>query len=261
MRQLPLLVLGALLLGGGFFHAWQEQSERRRLERRIESLQAKLDAMNDTLQDTAGGWSSAAGGDPLARAQRSARAGAEPPPKVGVPPRGAAFERSMPGAKQEDLRVRAGERPAELLALLESDDPVVRERMRKLVAEQEQALRDEERVRRQAAWEERTSKRLDELAKQVSLTPQQVDALFAILTASRDKIGEAFRAARESHDFGQAEEQIEQYEKEADEEARGLLDAKQYEAYEAMRADEAQRRGWGGRETGRSAPAERPATR
>jgi hypothetical protein len=164
----------------------------------------------------------------------------------------------MPGAKPEDSRLPAREQPIELLALLESDDPVVQERMRKLVAEQEQALRDEERGRRQAAWEERTSKRLDELANQVSLTPQQVDALFAIMTASRDKIGETFRAARETHDFGQAEDQIEQHEKQADDEARGLLDAKQYEAYEAMRADEAQRRGWGGREA-RSAPRARGA--
>lgn len=259
MRQLPLLVLGALLLGGGFFHAWQEQSERQRLERRIEALQAKLDALNDALQDTTPGWHPAAPGDPLARAQGSVSAGAGTAPKVGAPP--AALERAAPGGVPNSAQVPAGPRQAELLALLESNDPVVQERMRKLVADQEQVLRDEERGRRQAAWEERTTKQLDDLAKQVSLTPQQVDALFAILTASHDRIGETFRAARESHDFGQAEQQIEQHEKQADDEARGLLDPKQYEAYEAMREEEAQRRGWGGREAGRSAPPQRGATR
>jgi len=258
MRQLPLLVLGALLLGGGFFHAWHEQSERKRLERRIEALQARLDALNDAQQDGTRGWSAA--GDPVAQAQLGARPGAAPPLKAGAPPRAAAFDRPGPGGDPNSARVPAGAPPADLLSLLESEDPVVQERMRRLVAEQEQVLRDEERGKRQAAWEERTTRRLDELAKQVSLTPQQVDGLFAILTASRDRIGETFRAARESHDFGQAEQQIEQFEKQADDEARGLLNGKQFEAYEAMRAEEAQRRGWGARET-KSAPPERGASR
>jgi hypothetical protein len=250
MRQLPVLVLGVLLLGAGFFHVWREQAEQERLERRVEALQAKVDALNGEMQEGAAPDSPVG----LGAAPRAAGAAAASEPPATAEPMGARAMTAMPMGEGPVDRAAPGTQ-AQLLAVLESDDPVIQERMRKLIADQEVALRDQERERRQAAWEERTSSRLEELSRQVSLTPQQVDALFAILTASHDKVGESFRAARETHDFGQAEQQIEQHEKQADEEARGLLDSKQYEAYQTMRAEDADRRGWRGRE-----PARRPAS-
>jgi len=127
----------------------------------------------------------------------------------------------------------------QLMEVLESDDPQVRERVQALVDEVNEARRDERREQRQQRWETRTASRLETLAKQVSLSQQQQDALFAIMTAARDRAAEAFRSARESGgDFEAAREEAMKARKTAQAEASELLDERQMQAFDAMLDEE-----------------------
>ncbi|MDD9944821.1 MAG: hypothetical protein OXU20_27515 [Myxococcales bacterium] len=190
---------------------------------------------------------------PPAPASPPVRAPAPAPGPVAAPssvgsmgradPREAGPLRRLLRAQPDDVAVDfSRDAVASVVAALETDQSPVRNRFRKLVRDEQNAIWEERRARRQARWERRTSERLERLAEEADLTQAQVDALYGSMTAARDRIGEAFREARKENRFEDAHDQASSIRAEADAEARQWLDADQYEAYRQMREEQAQER-------------------
>jgi len=231
-----------------------QQREIRALEGRIDSV-AGAAATREYPRAAA----------PRGGIERAARDPLNVPDDLEVPPQ---HERSVRGAvpitdryapaaaiDQQEFAARVGgDRTLErskrtaglrdaLVEVLEAQDPELQDRLRAVVKDQRELERDSRREKRQTRWEEDTLSRLGTLSQQVGLDQSQQDSLFAILSRARDLTGEAFRAAREDHSFGEAREKASSLRQEADGEARELLSDKQYAAYEQMRDEEMDRRG------------------
>lgn len=250
MRRYLPWVLGVLAVG---LLLWRQQGQQAE----IDSLRADMRLLKADAELPEGGR----GPETVSGAPRDSDEGEAGRPAAGTPrPRaqGDAAGSDAPAAP-EAPRVgdRAWTRQApeaahdELLELLASDDPAVRARVREVVEAAEEERRDERREQWQQRWESHTLERLGTLGQQVSLSQQQQDALFAILTVARDRAAEVLRQSREQGgDFREAREQLAKFREDARSEARELLDAKQYEAFEQMMEEErgrgAGRRGGGG---------------
>jgi len=222
----------------GVLALWQwQQSDIEALTRRVDTLEGELSELSARTEGIHPGVTgpqlipgpgrnaASRAADGQAATSTSATAPA-PPAKAPLPLLGQSGERALQA----------------VLAALESERPEIQDKVREVVRAQQEALWEERRERRQAMWEQRQTERLEKLAADVNLSQQQVDALFAILTASRDRVGELFRQARESQSFEGVHEQAERVRQEADGEAKALLDDRQYEAYEAMRQEQRDRR-------------------
>ncbi len=121
-------------------------------------------------------------------------------------------------------------------------DPEVREKITSLVRDELEAERDERWERRRERWAERSEQRLDELNEQLALSPSQRTQLAAVLSDERDVLGELFRAAREDGSWMEAREQADGIKAANDQRARDALDDEQYTGWQAMRAEDEERR-------------------
>lgn len=129
---------------------------------------------------------------------------------------------------------------------LESDDPELRDSLRKAIAEEQDTLREERWRERQQRREERTRERIGELAVEADLDATQEEQIEELLLAEIGEVSTLFRDARRDMNWGEARQKAEDLRAETDKKARDVLDEKQFEAYEKMRQDESQGFGRGG---------------
>lgn len=182
------------------------------LETRVRHLEAQLDAP--------------------ARAGRVERR-ARPPQRVEAP--------AAPGAPMVVPAAAPPSSPGALMDLLESDDPVLRERFRAVLQEEQQNLFEERREQQQARQAERAHERVTRLAARVQLSEQQVNWLNDALDAERDQVSDAFAKAREDQNFPEARDKAAQIRAATDEQVKAQLKGDQFSAYQDMREEERRR--------------------
>ena len=232
--------LGVLLL----LFSWQ-QGEVEELRQKIALLEAEVSELTAKV-DVADRRQAPTEHTPVVRRPAMTPSGTATPEEDSRGEPDEPSSRGIPSEVQGLARARRlggdnPERQVQLRAIvdaLEEEDSPLRGEFRKLVRKEQDAIWDEFRERRQAAWEKRTNERLEKLATSASLTSEQVDALYATMTAARDRIGEVFRGARESQNFDKAHDEAARIRTEADAEARQLLNEDQYKAYEEMQKEQ-----------------------
>ncbi|MEE8409300.1 MAG: hypothetical protein V3T05_06830, partial [Myxococcota bacterium] len=72
-----------------------------------------------------------------------------------------------------------------VMEALESFNPQIGDRLRAVIQEEQERLRDEAREERRERWDERTKERLAKLADDVSLSPHQLSSLTEWLSLER----------------------------------------------------------------------------
>ena len=130
-----------------------------------------------------------------------------------------------------------------VLDVLDSDDPEVRDRLDALVRDSLEEEREQRMERRRERIEQRAAERLDQLASDANLTRAQVDELDMVLSLEREEIFSMFRAAREDGSWNEARQRAGEIRTVTDDKVAGLLSGTQLDAYNAMREEDAQRRG------------------
>lgn len=165
------------------------------------------------------------------------RAEVPPPPQEDGTPTPRPTEASPP----PPLSARAHD----VLEVLESYDPGVRDRLRAVIQEEQAILREQERDYRAERRDARTLRLVEALAEKTNLTTADVDFLYGQLTSERQEIRVIFRTARLEGTFGEAHGQASKLRDETDAAVAEKLTDEQYEAYETMR--EGQRGSWGRR--------------
>lgn len=151
-------------------------------------------------------------------------------------------------AREIARKARVGGPPGEeaqgaVLDVLDSDDPQVRERLDALVRDSLEEEREQRMERRRERAEQRAAERLDQLANDANLTRAQVDELDAALAQEREEIFAIFRAAREDGSWNEARQKAGEIRTGTDEKVAELLSEGQLDAWNAMREEDAQRRG------------------
>ena len=129
-----------------------------------------------------------------------------------------------------------------VMEALESYNPQIRDRLRAVVQEEQEQLREERMQQRRERWEERSRERLAALAQGASLSSDQHATLGEWLNRERDQITELFAQARRDFSFGEARDKAVEIREETDAQVRELLDEDQLTAYQAMRTEEVNRR-------------------
>lgn len=125
------------------------------------------------------------------------------------------------------------------------DDPEVRTKLREVISEEQQVLREQRWAERQERREAQIRERVRELAANNHVDGATSLQLEDLLVTEQAEISDLFRAAREDGSWGEMREKATGIRAETDEEAELLLDAEQYAQYKAMRAEEEER--WGRR--------------
>jgi hypothetical protein len=126
-------------------------------------------------------------------------------------------------------------------ALTEEDE--VRGAVQDLVREEMETQRQERWERRRERIEERAAERIEQLAEDASLSDQQTEQLGELLADERDRFFNLFAEARQTMAWDEAREQSETIRSESDAAVAELLTGTQLEAFQAMREEEAARRG------------------
>ncbi len=197
---------------------------------------ARLEARIDQLE-RASGMEPAATSDSI-----SAEA---PEPVVAAAIRG---KEATAGDRAAAARIVAARPDSELSVedVLDSDDPEVRDKLRTVIAEEQEKLRDTRWTQRLERRKARTTERIREFADEHKLDAVQTEQLEELITKEVDVVGEIFRDARRDMNFEDAREMVGIVRGETDKEAEGILDGEALEAYQTMRAEEAERFGGGG---------------
>jgi hypothetical protein len=169
--------------------------------------------------------------------------GQRPPVRVERPAR--ALRRYAPraeaGAPMAGPAAAAPSSPGAVMDLLESDDPVLRERFRAVLQEEQQNLFEERREQQQARQAERSHERVKQLAARAQLSEQQLNWVNDTLDAEREQVSDVFAKAREDQNFPEARDKVRQIRAATDEQVKAQLKGDQFSAYQDMR-DEDRRR-------------------
>jgi hypothetical protein len=212
-RHLPL-VLALAALAGLALHAFEQH-------RALAVLRADLDALR---QQSAPAGRPPMPGTPSALSAPPPIAPRAAPPLTLTPTPTPAPRAAVSG--DEVARVESA-----MLSLLESDRPELREKLRAVVQqEQEAIMHDRQEVMRER-WVARTEARLSELTGTAALSEAQRRAIVDILLGNRDQIADVMRNAETSKDFEAARETRRRLRAEADARVRELLTAPQYEGF------------------------------
>ena len=179
--------------------------------------------------------------------RRSRREPAEPPE-----PRAASSASSPPVAPPNTERA--------VMAVLDSENPQIRERLRSVVQEEQQRLSDERRDQWLSRAAERSHGRVSDLAARVHLSDQQTEWLNNTLDAEREQVSDLFAQAREDQNFAEARNKSTQLRAATDGSLKAQLKDDQFAAYSDMRAEDRRRFGPppGADNPGTPAPAAKP---
>ena len=129
-----------------------------------------------------------------------------------------------------------------VMEALESYNPEIRNRLKAVIQEEQDRIREETRQERRRRRDERAKEQLAKLAQDADLSPTQVTFLTDRLSLERDLISEIFREARADHSYGEASDKAQKIRAETDGEVQELLDDQQFTVYQAMREEEMNRR-------------------
>lgn len=121
-----------------------------------------------------------------------------------------------------------------LLELLDGDHPALRERLRSVVQEQQQTLRDEQHEARRERWVTRREARLLELSQTTGITAEQRATILSIQLANRDQIEELRRSAHSVEEVSTLKDRVQGLREQADAQIRAQLSAEQYAAYQSQ---------------------------
>jgi len=200
------------------------------LQRKVQALESDLRLLRRELDQ--------ARDEGLGRPPGAAHATAAP----GKP----AIGNLMPGAPEEETREA-------VIDALASPDPEVRQRLRAVLQEEHERMRDERFDEHMARSKARSMERLNRLASEASLSATQVREVAGFLDTESEQLRGIFREARRDHSFGEARDQAEQLRAQTDQQVKDVLEEEQFQAYQSMRAEEGERFGRGrrGRERGR----------
>jgi hypothetical protein len=130
-----------------------------------------------------------------------------------------------------------------VMALLDSENPQIHERLRAVVQEEQQRLSDERRDQWQARAAERSRGRVTELAARVGLSDKQTDWLNDTLDAEREQLSDLFAQAREDQNFADMRGKATQLRAATDASVKAQLKDDQFAAYTDMRAEDRRRLG------------------
>jgi len=151
-----------------------------------------------------------------------------------------------PSGHEKRVPNRQAETPAEreertalaqntLRNVLQSD-PGVRDELRTAVREEQDRLDEESRSRRETHLAEGRRANLEELAKKVHLSTVQVELLYDLLGAERERMLEVFRRVRENGlSTADARTEVEVIRKATDKEVDAELDDDQFSGFQEMR--------------------------
>jgi len=147
-----------------------------------------------------------------------------------------------------------------VMAVLDSENPQIRERLRSVVQEEQQRIQDERRDQWLSRAAERSHGRVSELATRVHLSDQQAEWLNNTLDAEREQLSDLFAQAREDQNFAEARSKSTQLRAATDGSVKAQLKDDQFAAYSDMRAEDRRRFGPppGADNPGTPAPAAKP---
>jgi len=175
----------------------------------------------------------------VAAMSRRGRGSAKAKPMGERAPRGRRAEAmaAMPGADDYGSGVEA--RVVEAI----TGEEEVRGAVQDLVREEMETQRTERWERRRERIEQRSADRMDQLASDADLSEDQHESVSTLLSTERDRVFELFAEARQTMAWDEAREQAEAIRAESDAKVAELLSPTQQEAFQAMREEQAERRG------------------
>ena len=177
-------------------------------------------------------------------AQRAREAFAEPPARARSGSEGARLVGSSSRAKRVAEPVQRATESA-VMDLLESEDPVIQERIGEVVRRERERAFEERQTQMLVRMSERSRERVAMVAEEVALSVAQVEWINTALEEERERIFDLFAAARQEGEFREVGEEVRKLREETDQNAARELDADQLEAFREMREEE--RSPWGGR--------------
>jgi hypothetical protein len=130
-----------------------------------------------------------------------------------------------------------------VMALLDSPNPQIRERLRSVVQEEQQRIQDERRDQWLSRAAERSHGRVNDLATRVHLSDQQAEWLNKTLDAEREQLSDLFAQAREDQNFAEMRSKSAQLRAATDASVKAQLKDDQLTAYSDMRAEDRRRFG------------------
>jgi hypothetical protein len=126
---------------------------------------------------------------------------------------------------------------SDVLEVLESYDPQVRDRLKAVIQEEQDRLRDERWEMRNQRWAERTQKQIADFSEKAGLSAEQSAEISTLLNSERDQISALFQNARQDMSFGEARNKARELRENNDAKAKEILDEGQYTAFMDMRAE------------------------
>lgn len=139
---------------------------------------------------------------------------------------------SMAAATTTQVDRSGGE---QVLEVLESEDPEVRERLRDVIDDELQSRREQRRAERRERKKANAEKMVQGLVSDYGISDSQADSLRDLLSDEHDQIREFFELARQDHSWGEARDKAQDLREENNEEVSELLDEDAYQAWQEQR--------------------------
>ena len=136
----------------------------------------------------------------------------------------AAMARSVEGSGEEQI-----------LKVLESEDPEVRDRLRDVIDDELHSRREERREERRERQKANAEKVVQNLINDYGISDKQAGTLRDLLSDEREQVREFFELARQDHSWGEARDKAQDLREENNSEASELLDEDAYKAWQDQR--------------------------
>jgi len=238
------LVFGILCLGG---LAWSQHGRLAKQEETLAKVEARLDGTGSTLVGSAA-VDPGAPGFPERRRGVTTKA----PPADGAPPLDARTVASLQVAEQPVRPQSNGN--------IDLKDPVVRTKLREVIAEEQGFAREERWQKRAEKRAERLRERIRALGDKTGMDLEVQERVADLLLVEQTEVSDLFRQAREDMSFPEARDKATEVRKETDAKAKDILDREEYAEYEKMREEETNRWRGGGRRAAQQPAATKAAS-
>jgi hypothetical protein len=123
----------------------------------------------------------------------------------------------------------------QVLEVLESEDPEVRERLRDVIDDELQSRREQRRAERREQKKANAEKMVQGLISEYGISDSQAGSLRELLSDEHDQIRELFELARQDHSWGEARDKAQDLREENNEDVSELLDEDAYKAWQEQR--------------------------
>ena len=129
----------------------------------------------------------------------------------------------------------------QVLEVLESEDPEVRDRLRDVIDDELHARRERRREERREQKKAQAEQMVQDLVTSHGISSSQAESLRDLLSDEHDQIRSFFEAARQHHSWGEARDKAQDLREENDTEASELLSEDAYNAWQEQRDAEIER--------------------